>query len=207
MLSFFKSSKKKTPKKGKTFYERENFIYTINDLNNCIKHLSSSKNTKTNSNILFQGYELDSIHEKDLEKNFGEESFFLEPDNDIPEHKIYYYRITSQHLRFLIQLHFIDDQFFFAATKVYSDALLSAADKQRVLKQIITKYYPNANEDTIEFDIEDPKGNVLFTQDDVYYYIKYLANNATSQNLKKQYSGYEEPKPGQEIKETLDKLI
>lgn len=207
MLSFFKSSKKKTPKKGKTFYERENFIQTINDLNNCVRHLNSTKTTKSNSNILFQGFELDSIHEKDLEKNFGEESFFLEPDNDILGHKIYYYRITSQHLRFLIQIHFIDDQFFFAATKVYSDALLSPADKQRVLKQIITKYYPNADEHTIEFDIEDPNGNILFTQDDVYYYIKYLANNATSQNLKKKYAGYEGPKPGQEIKDTLDKLI
>lgn len=207
MLSFFKSSKNKPPKKGKAFYNRENLIQTIQELNNYLDHLDSSKATHTSSNILFQGFELDSIHEKDLEKNFGEESFIHDPDNDIQGHKIYFYRITSQHLRFLIQLHFIDNQFFFAATKVYSDALLSDADKQRVLKQIKTKYYPDANDKIIEFDIEDPNGNVLFTQDDVYYYIKYLANNTTSQNLKKKYAGYEGPKPAQEIKDTLDKLI
>ncbi len=207
MLSFFKSSKKKTPKKGKTFYERENLIQTVKELNNCLDHLDSSKATQTSSDIQFQGFELDAIHEKNLEKDFGEESYCLVPNSGITNHLIYYYRITSQHLRFLIQIHFIDDQFFFAATKVYSDALLSAADKQRVLKQIITKYYPDADEHTIEFDIEDPNGNILFTQDDVYYYIKYLANNNTSQNLKKKYAGYTGPKPGQEIKDTLDRLI
>jgi hypothetical protein len=107
----------------------------------------------------------------------------------------------------LIQIHFIDGQFFFAGTKVYSDALLSSTDKQRILKQIITKYYPDADEQTFVFDIEDPKGNILFTRDDVYYYIQYLANNSTSQNLKKHYAGYEGPVPAQEIKDTLDRLI
>jgi len=207
MLSFFKSSKKKIPKKGKAFYERENLIQTIKELNNCLDHLEFSGTTKTSSNILFQGVALDAIVEKNLENDFGEESFCCEPDGEISDHKIYYYRISSQHLRFLIQIHFIDGQFFFAGTKIYSDALLSSTDKQRVLKQIITKYYPDADEQTFEFDIEDPKGNILFTRDDVYYYIQYLANNSTSQNLKKQYSGYKGPKPSEEIKDTLYRLI
>jgi len=207
MLSFFKSSKKKTFKKGKSFYERENLIQTVKELTNVLDHLDSSKTTKTNSSILFQGFELDSIIEKNLEKDFGEESYCLETDSGISDHRIYFYRITSQHLRFLIQIHFIKDLFFFSATKVYSDALLSNSDKQKVLKQIISKYYPDADANTFDFDIEDPAGNVLFTQDDVYYYIKYLANNSTSQNLKIQYAGYERSNPKKEIKDTLDKLI
>jgi len=207
MLSFFKSKKNKAPKKGRTFYERENLIQTIEELKDCLDHIGSEKLTKSNANFLFQGKELDAITEKNLENDFGEESFLLHPDNNVTGHKVYYYRITSGHLRFLIQMHFIDDGFFFASTKVYSDSLLSTNDKQRVIKRIIDKYYPAANENTFHFNIEDPNGNILFTKDDVYYYINYLANNSVTKNIKKQYSSYSAPKTGQEIIDTLDNLI
>ncbi|MFK5854614.1 MAG: hypothetical protein QM503_00695 [Bacteroidota bacterium] len=207
MLSFFKSSKKKTPKKGATFYHRENKIQTIEELNIILKRLSSTTSTLTNSNILFQGFELDSISEKSLEKDFGEESFLLEPDSDILNHKVYYYRIASSSLRFLIQIHFIGDEFFFATTKVYSDSLLSQSDKQKVTSQIISKYYPNADSDTIDFKLKDPKGNILFTHDHVYYYIQYLPNNALNQKLIKQYGSFKRVDANQEINDTLDKLI
>lgn len=203
----FKSNKKKTPKKGQSFYHRENLIQTIEELNNVLNHLGSSKTTKTISEIIFKGYNLDSIFEKDLENNFGEESFLLEPDSGITGHKIYYYRISSEHFRFLIQLHFIDDKFFFAGNKVYAETLLSDYDKQKVIKQITSKYYPDASSELIEFNIEDPKGNILFTHDDIYYYIKYIPNNSINKALKKQYAGFAKPEVGLEIKETLDDLI
>lgn len=207
MLSFFKSSKKKTPKKGATFYHRENKIQTIEELNIIHKRLSSTTSTLTKSNILFQGFELDNISEKSLEKDFGEESYLLEPNSDILDHKVYYYRIASSSLRFLIQIHFIGDQFFFATTKVYSDSLLSLSDKQKVTSQIISKYSPNSDSDTTDFKLKDPKGNILFTHDHVYYYIQYLPNNALNQKLIKQYGGYKRVDANQEIQDTLDKLI
>ena len=207
MLSFFKSSKNKVPKKGQSFYDRENLIQTIDELNSVLSHLNSSKTTKSKVNLLFQNKELDTITEDKLEDEFGKESFLLEPINSIPQHKIYYYRITSEHLRFLIQIHFIDGLFFFAGTKVYSENLLLSNDKQNVIKRISDKYCPDADENTINFNIEDPNGNILFTHDDMYYNLKYLANNEVSRKLKKQYSGYVKPQSGAEIKDTLDNLI
>ena len=47
MLSFFKSSKKQSPKKGQSFYHRENLIQTIDELNYVLSHLDSPKNTKS----------------------------------------------------------------------------------------------------------------------------------------------------------------
>ena len=141
MLSLFKSSKNKAPKKGATFYHRENKIQTIEELNTILKRLSSTTSTISKSTILFQGLELDSISMESLENDFGEESFILEPDSEILDHKVYYYRITSGGLRFLIQIHFIGSQFFFATTKVYSESLLSDDDKQKVSRQIISKPY------------------------------------------------------------------
>lgn len=206
MLSFFKSSKK-TPKKGQSFYHRENLIQTMDELNSILSHLNAPNPLKTEKELLFKGFDLDSIIEKNLEYDFGEESFLLQPDSVLEGHKIYFYRISSEHFRFLIQLHFIDDQFFFAVNKVYSESLLSDKDKQKVIKQITNKYYPDAPDDLIEFDLEDPKGNVLTTYNDIYYYIKYLPNNSINQKLKKKYTGYHKPEAGDEIKETLDELI
>ncbi len=208
MLSFFKKKHKKKPhKKGHSFYDRENLIQTIEELNHVLSYLGSSDCTKTNSEILFQGKQLDSINKKDLEKKFGEESFILEANNIFPNHEVYYYRITSEHLKFLIQLHFVKDQFFFAATKVYAETLMSKKDIQNVIGHIKNKYYPEATEDTMNFSIEDPKGNVLFTRDDIYYYIKYLPNNITNQELQKQFLGYSKPSSVKSLKNTLDDLI
>ncbi len=207
MLSFFKSSKKQSPKKGQSFYHRENLIQTIDELNYVLSHLDSPKNTKSKLNLLFQNKELDTIKVKSLADDFGDESFLLEPSSGIPGHKVYFYRISSEHLRFLIQIQFIEDQFFFASTKVYSESLLSDKDKQNVIKRIIDKYCPGADENTINFSIEDPKGNILFTHEDIYYYIKYIANNEVSKKLKKQFFGYVKPTSGDEIKDTLDNLI
>ena len=207
MLSFFKSKKAKTPKKGGSFYHRENLIQTIEELNNMLNQPSSSDITKAESNILFQGFELDSIVKKNLENDFGEESFLLEPDSGIEGHEVYFYRIVSDYFRFLIQIHFVDDKFFFSATKVYSESLLSTIDKKKVIKQIASKYNPTADDETINFNIIDPSGNMLFTHDDVYYHIKYLPNNQINKDLKKQYGNFKKTDPGQEIKETLDRLI
>jgi len=207
MLSFFKSSKNKIPKKGKSFYDRENLIQTTKELSNVLNCLSSTKTSKTNSNILFQNIELNAISEKNLEKDFGEKSYCLEPNSGIPDHRIYYFRVTSKHLKILIQIHFVAEQFFFAASKVYSDALLTTSDKQNVRNQIISKYHPDIDDSSFDIDIVDPMGNILFTQDNVFFYMKYIANNSTSQHLKKQYSLNQTPKSSDETEDTLNKLI
>lgn len=215
MLSFFKKSKKnpeapppkKVHKKGQSFYDRENIIQTIDELNNVLGRLGSSDLSKSNTEILFQGKNLDSIVKKNLEDDFGVESFLLEPTSDIPTHEVHYYRITSEHLKFLTQLHFYEDQFFFAATKVYAETLMNEEDMQNVIDRIKAKYYPEAKEGTVNFNIEDPKGNVLFTHDDMYYYIKYIPNNSINKRLKNQFSGYVKPSSGKEVKDTLDNLI
>jgi len=207
MLSFFKSKKPKTPKKGGSFYHRENLIQTIEELNSALNQPNSSDIIKSESNILFQGFELSSIIKKNLEDDFGEESFILEPDSGIEGHEVYYYRITSDYFRFLIQLHFVNDKFFFAATKVYAESLLSLVDKKKVIKQVASKYHPTASDETINFNIKDPEGNMLYTHDDVYYHIKYLPNNQINKELKKQYGSFKKSDPSQEINDTLDRLI
>ncbi len=84
---------------------------------------------------------------------------------------------------------------------------LSDSDKEKIANRIKNKYFPDADGEIIEFDIIDNHGNILYSRDDVYYIIRYLANNLTSQKLKEQYEGYKRPVPGQENKDKLDSLI
>jgi hypothetical protein len=207
MLSFFKSFKKKPVQKNRTFFERENIIQTIDELNKVLKNLDSDTNEMSDSNIVFQGKELDTIDEKELEKDFGDESFKLYPDNYIDDHVVYFYKMKSEHLRFLIQIHFIKNKFFLAGTRVYSDSMLIESDKLKVINQVINKYASKAEANTIEIHLQDKIGNVLWTNDDVYFHISYLANNSTSVFLKKHYSGLGRKPHQQEILDTLDKII
>lgn len=206
MLSFFKSSKKKPQQKGRAFYERENLIQTIDELNDILAISDNENLDVTNNKILFHGKELDEIKLADLEDLLGETSFVFNPDNSIEGHEVYYFRLKSEHLKFLIQVHFIDDEFFLAGTKIYSDTLLSKNDKQRVVQQIVDKYGQKGNGIT-EFMFKGSEGNILWTNDDVFFHINYLKCEGMCEKLKKKYYGISKPKPGQEIKDTLDSLI
>ena len=208
MFSFFKSSKKKTPKKGASFYSRENLVQTAEELSKLSNHLDSKESTITDTNIVFQGFNLDEINEKTLEKNFGEEAYILNHECELPNHKVYYYRIESTSFRFLVQIHFSDGKFFFAGTKVYADSLLSEKQKLTVTQQIARKYLSDPNSKENEFNITDKNGNVLYTKDDVFYYLKYVPNNELTRKIKKQYGGYLKPDLiKKEAKDALDRFI
>lgn len=208
MKSVFKLFKKKgSSRKGHSFYVRENLIQTIDELNLIMQNLDTEDAIETSSKIVFQNKELDSINFKNLVYDFGKESYILEPKTYLEGHKIYFYRVTSGHLKFLMQIHFINEDFFFAGTKVYAESYLSKNDLYKVTHRIIEKYCPSIDKSIIDFKIKDTIGNVMFTHQDIYYYIKYLANNGTSKKLKNQYSGYRRSTGGEEIKETLDSLI
>jgi hypothetical protein len=207
MSLFFRSSKKNTKQKGESYYDRENLIQNEFELCKVLRYLDSANALKTKSSILFLDNELGSVNKEYLFAEFGKESYILKPNSGISGHEIYFYHISSNGLRFLVQLHFIDDLFFFAANKVYSDMLLSDSDKEKIISRIKIKYFGEVNIEQDEMVIVDNDGNVLYTRDNVYYFIRYLANNNTSQRLKKQYEGFEVPGPGQETKSKLDRLI
>ena len=207
MHSLFRSKKTKTKRKSESFYHRENLIQTEFELSKVLGYLDSAGAIKSKSDILFRGIELGSIDKKIMERELGKEFFLLKPDSNISGHEICFYHISFEGLRFLAQLHFIDGQFFFAANKVYSDMFLSDSDKDKIVSRIKNKYCPDADREMIEFELIDDHGNILSSNDNVYYFIRYLANNNTSQKLKAKYEGYERPVAEQENKNQLDSLI
>ena len=207
MRSIFRSGKKKKSKKGIVFYERENLFQTVGDLIKTLDIIDDSNCLLAQNPIEFHGNKLDNINEKTISSDFGEKAFLLMPETVVEGSKIYYFRLSSEHLKFLIQVHFLDGYFYFASTKVYGDSLLSERDKKKVIKRIVKKYIPESDDYEFEFKIRDEQGNILFTKDDVFFHINYLPNNKITQKLREKHSDYKPPKPGQNLKNTLDELI
>jgi hypothetical protein len=177
-------SKKKTKSvspegklKNMSFYLRENQLTNIKELLN-LKNLHPQENAlvdKTGSEFSVAGIKLSQITPELLLEKLGTPSFVLENQENIPGHKVYYFRAHADLNRLLIQLHFIHDHFFFASNKISATGItLSDHDKKRVLNKIFQKYAINrtAEENLIVY-LTDSKGNRLFTSDDVHFYLHY----------------------------------
>lgn len=177
MFSFFKAKKQKAIKRGYSFYHRENLIQTVGELKKLFDNFNYEDNLKSDSKILIQDLELNSITEKELVKNLGQESYILDSDSGIEGHKIYFFRFKSETARYLIQFHFIKGQFIFAGNKAYDENLLTTSEKQKIINELITNNHKDIHPDNNEFVLEDPKGNLICTCDNVYLYIKYIVNS------------------------------
>ncbi len=208
MASLFKSSKKNAHKKGASFYHRENLLLTIQDFNEAISHFDNESIINTDLKIQIQGCFLENITPKIIKTIFGEEAYKLTDGlKFIQNHSIYYYRYSTHQFKFLTQLHFCDKDFFFAATKVYSDHILSDYEKQEIINSIKNKYCSYKDTINFKFDIIDKSGNLLSTYDDMYLYIRYIPNNDTVEFFKNKFKGYLKPKTGSSLKDDIDKLF
>ncbi len=206
-MSIFRKKENKKPKKGSSFYLRENRIQTVDELKKYINLTDSEKLMVTDTLIEFNGLKLKEITLEAIKDLLGDEAFVLDTESQIEGRKVYFFRLTSEHLKFLLQLHFINDEFYMASTMVHGNSLLSENDKKKLTNRIITKYCPDADVDTLTFKIKDPEGNVLYTEDDVFYIINYIANNKLTKELKVKYKNYMPPTSEDSLKETLDELI
>lgn len=183
MFSFFRKSKKKPQTKNSTYYYRENQIQVKEDLKLIFDKKGSSF---TKNDILFQGLKLNEINVAQLEKQFGEESFLLDHDDVIPGHKVFFYKKFVEKFTLLIQLHFINDIFISATTKVSAEALISDKDKE-IICHLLLKNYPDipTPETDYEYDFSDQQGNIIYSKDLIYLHIHYIAGNPIVDKLKK----------------------
>ncbi|MBU3926692.1 MAG: hypothetical protein KKB74_02720 [Bacteroidetes bacterium] len=183
MFSFFSKLKKKPLQKNSAFYYRENQIQNVDDL----KTVFNKKATViTNHPILYQGLNLDKILAAEREKQFAEESFMIDHNEVIPGHLIFFYKKSVEKYTLVMQLHFINDTFFFANTKVGSESLVSDKEKQKISNQLL-HHYPDVivPNNTFEYEFKDTQGNIISTKDHIYLYISYYANSSAVDKLRK----------------------
>ena len=213
MASLFKRFKKKLPSvtaKSSAYYTRENIILNMADLLRILNGAPELKEFKTDKELTFNNIPLLEINQAILKRNFDKPAYVLSRSAHIPGHKVVFYKDSVLHFKFLIQYHFINDQFFFACNRLSSHAVLSDSNKKSIINRISKKYLGEENSSDIKpvIKVVDPNGSIIYTIDDVYFYMYYLPQNETKELLIKKYTDYtdEDIKP-QGFTDTLEKYI
>lgn len=213
MPSFFKRFKKKIipiSSKGSSYFERENIIQDTRDLKNILQILNEKIFSETKKDITFHGVPLLKTSPRELKNKFGAPMYIFNNSDNIESHKIFFYKDSVDFYKFLIQYHFIDNNFFFASNKVSSLTALSEEDKTKIVGRIKTKYFGEEAKEIkgLKVKLRDQNGSIFYTVDDVYYYLNYLLDNQTTKKLIKLYPDFESSithPPG--FKESLEEYI
>ena len=213
MKSFFKRFKKKIPgisSNSSGYFVRENLLEDIRDLKSVLKTGFEPPFSETDKEITFHGVPLKGTSPRVIKSKFGSPMHILDNSKNIDGHKVFFYKDSINIYKFLIQYHFIDNEFFFASNKVSSVTVLTDEVKTKVIDRIKIKYFAeNAKEIVgLKVKLKDPNGSILYTIDEVYYRLNYLLNNKTTKQLIKKYSDYEasQVRPAG-FKESLEEYI
>lgn len=182
MFSLFKKSNSKPIAKNSSTYLRENNISGLEDLKSV---LNKNTGVVTKYPIIFQGLPLDEVRVKNLEKHFGNAANILDNSEVIPGHVVYFYRKHVESFSLIIQLHFINNIFFYASTKVSLETILTDNDKKKICSTLLG-HYPDIVlcNNGFEYSFKDSKGNIISTRDHIYLYIKYYVKNVEIEKLK-----------------------
>ena len=212
MFSFFKSKKNNPITTKSTYYIRESIIHNIDDL---IKVLlppieGNSIEGKTTEEIKFKNIPLLNLSQKQIISEMDEPIFIFDNSDVIPGHKVMFYKEDVEFYRFLVQFHFINDEFFFVSNKVSSSGMLSEKEKCKIIDQLKHKYLSKSEVENNNFllRLTDNNGSILTTQDEVYFYVNYLSGNSIKNKLINLYS--DSPKTGTtetNFEDTIDKYF
>lgn len=213
MLSFFKSQKNSPQNTLKSaFYIREGLIHNISDLNKLLvpEQIDGTLVTNTESEINFKNFSLIGLTEKQIIAQMNQPIFINDNSVVLNGHKILFYKLDVDHYSFLVQFHFIDNQFFFVSNKVMSTGVLSNKEKSKVVNQLKNKYLLNTamEHDNFLLNLTDKNGSMLNIIDDVNFYVNYLCECPTTNKLRKRY--YESAKPetkDHNFEDTIDKYF
>jgi len=193
-IKFFRNLKKKLSFSSKNhsskYYFQQNVIKDKADLKLTLNPLPKTEVYKSAGSFLFNEIPLKEITHKTLKAKLGTPAYVLWNDDQIPKHRIYFYRERFGSYKFLMQYHFIEKRFVFACNRISSHNGLSKNDREEIVRQLLLKYTDleiKEPKDDFEVKMIDKEGNIIFTYDSVYFYVNYLPNNENTQHLIKEF--------------------
>jgi len=193
-IRFFRRLKRKlsfsSKSHGSRYYFQQNVIKDKADLKLILNPLPKTEVFKSDKSFLFNEIPLGEITYKTLRSKLGSPSYILWNDEQIPKHRIYFYREHFGSYKFMMQYHFIEKRFVFACNRISSHNGLTTNDKVEIIRQLLIKYTDLENselKDDFEVKLMDKDGNIIFTYDSVYFFVNYLPNNENTQHLIKEF--------------------
>jgi len=210
-LKRFRKRLSKLRNKNASYFIQENVIQGSGDIKSILNPLPGEKAVETKKSIAINEIPLNEITTKKLKSKFGVPSYILKNDQNIPKHKVYFFRDRVGFYKLLMQFHFINNQFFFASTRISVPKGISLERKREIVKQALVKY-TGATErkqvKTLDIKLVDKNQNLLFVYDYVSFYLNYLAHNDLKEKLIEEYCTITDgEKESKESKIEIDKYI
>ena len=219
-MGLFSKKKKVTTVKAesdqskiKSFYLRENQITRISDFNKIIDFKPEEGTfVKTiNTEIGLAGIPISQLTPEKLIEELDSPSFVLDNSENIPEHIIYFYRQNTNLIKFLIQVHFVQDKCVYINNKISATGItLIDNDKKKVIEKLFVKYNLKEKPEDGNFSIffTDPYGNKVYSTDTVHYYLNYVPNKNSIDFVKNLIKDiHPEDEPEDEFGEALNQLL
>ncbi|NOX85573.1 MAG: hypothetical protein GXO86_06375 [Chlorobi bacterium] len=193
-IRFFRRLKRKlrfsSKSHGSRYYFQQNVIKDMADLKLTLNPLPKTKVVESDKSFLFNEIPLREITYKTLKAKRGSPAYILWNDEQIPKHRVYFYREHFGSYKFLMQYHFIEKRFVFACNRISSHNGLTNSDKEEIIRQLLTKYTGleiKKSKSNFEVKLIDKEGNIIFTYDSVYFLVNYLPNNENTRHLIKEF--------------------
>jgi len=209
MWSFFKSKENSADTINSVYYRRENYIVEDADLIAALNpdHVEGRRNCQ--GEIRVKSLPLIDLSQKQIIASLKKPDFIYDNSQTIKGHKVLFYKEDVEFYRFLLQFHFIDNEFFLASNKVIAPGLLPEAEKRKIINQLSSRYFPGEEINTNSFimNFTDSAGNMLYTIDEVYFFVNYIPGGDVRERVLRKFasSGLDNNKSG--FENTLDKYF
>lgn len=199
------------PSKNASYFKQQNVLESTPELQRVLKVSPSIPEQKTSTEISFNGMPLLEITTSKIKNKFGIPSYVHDNSDKIEGHEVYFYLDSIDNYKFLVQYHFVNNNIFFVSNKVSSTGKkLSDRDKNKIVSRISQKYLNEAPKDTKRWliKVSDPNSSFIYTVDEVYYQLYYLAGNDTTKHLIDKYIHNYQPEVKPEgFNESIDSYI
>lgn len=211
LLKRLKKRISKIRNKNASYFIQENVVQGHGDLKAVLNPLPEVKPVEAEKTIAINEIPLNEISPKSLKEKFGYPSFILKNGHNIENHKVYFFRDRVGYYKIMLQFHFINNVFFFASTKISVPKGITIDKKRQIVKQALVKY-TSATErkqvKDVDIKIVDEHNNMLFVFDYVSFYLNYLVDNETKEELYQEFCvESEEEKESEEARIEIDKYI
>lgn len=153
-----------------SFYEGRNFLSSYSRLSSIVKY-TSTNDLDTKKSIKFYGLDF-GISMKKAIGHLGKPNYVSKHSTLLRKHKAIYYRINIAQVKCILQLHFLNDQFFLGLIEIRSS---DEQVKNEVTSLISRKY--GMEDGRWNGSIKDASDNRIELKDDIVPYIVYLSGD------------------------------
>lgn len=166
----FRKKKYRYLQSRESFYESRNYLASPGRLSSFIDR-TSTNDLEAKKPIRFYGLEFGTSMKVTLD-HLGKPNYMSKKSALLKKHVTIYYRITIAQVKCILQLHFLQDQFFLGLIEIRN---ATQEMKQEVMRLIKRKY--NVDDDQWRGSICDADNHQIELKDDIVPYIVYKSGH------------------------------